>query len=144
MGKLEVPVSTLGSLLLYRECRIIQRTVLEMLLVGVLHLDDELLALLILAVHVEDGLAVGVHIPHVLAVEEFHVLDDLLLSEKRVKEVDKKVFVGRSTKNALEAKVGQQADVSSFRLFHIEWILIFQYIIFTSAKLHLLCENKNV
>ncbi len=53
-----------------------------MLLESVLHLNDKLLAFLILAIHVEYGFTVGIDIAYILAVEEFHVLDDLFFPEQ--------------------------------------------------------------
>ena len=75
--QLEVPVATRG-LLADGVCGIEDAAVLEELLVDVLHLDDELLAAVVLAVHVEDCTALTDVGPEVLAVEVVDVGDDLL------------------------------------------------------------------
>ncbi len=114
----KVPVGPLGSLLAYGEGGVEEGTVFEELLEGVLHLHDELLAVLVLAIDIEYGLAVGIHVTHMLAVEEMHVSDDLLSVEQRVEEIDEQILVGRGAEYALEAKVGEQTYVPFFRLSH--------------------------
>ena len=106
MVKFEVPVCTLGSLFTDRECGIEQRAVLEILLVSVLHLNDELLALLILAIHIKDVLALSKDIPHMLTVQVLHILDDLKTVKQRVQKVDEQILVRLCSKDALETKIG--------------------------------------
>ena len=90
-----------------------------MFLKCVLHFNNELFALLILAVYVENSLAVCINVSHVLAIEIFHVFDNLLFSEQRVQEVYEQVFIEGGSKYALETEVCQQTDISFFRLSHI-------------------------
>ena len=78
MFKLIVPNVTLLGLLADWEGCVVERTVFKKSLIGILHLDDKLLALLVLTIDVENGLAVGTDIPDMLAIEERHVLYDLL------------------------------------------------------------------
>ena len=75
-------------MVLYGESGVEDAPVLEELLFGLLHLDDECLALLVLAINVEDGAAVSKAVAQVLAVEVSEVVDDLLALEERVKETD--------------------------------------------------------
>ncbi len=89
MLKPEVPLGTLLGLLTYRECSIIQRTVLKIGLVGILHLHDKLLALLVLAIHIKDGLALRIYITHVFAVKKGHILYHLFPIKQRVQKVNK-------------------------------------------------------
>lgn len=88
MVETEVPVASLGSLFAYGKCGVEQGTVLEIPLIGILHLDDELLATLILAINIEDGLALGKYVAHMLAVKIANVGDNLLAVKHRVKEID--------------------------------------------------------
>ncbi len=81
VSQFEIPVRTLGRLLLDGKGGIIERPVFEMLLIGVLHFHDELLTLLVLAIDVENSLAVGIDISYIFAIEILYVLDDLLLTE---------------------------------------------------------------
>jgi len=120
MGQIEVPVCALRCLLFDREGGIVQRPVLEILLVGILHFHDELFALLVLAIHVEDGFPVCVDVSDMFAVEVFHISDDLFFLEQGVQEVDEQVLVGLGAENALETEVGEQADISFFYLSHVD------------------------
>ena len=112
--ELVVPCVALLGLLADWEGSIVERTVLEIGLGSVLHLYDKLLALLVLAIDVENGLAVGTDIPDMLAVEERHVLDDLLAIKEGVEKVDEQVLVWNSAEDALETEIGQQTDISFF------------------------------
>ena len=118
MVKLEVPVSSLWSLFTDGEGRIEQRAILEIPLISILHLHDELLAILILAIHIEDSLAFSVDIPHMLTVQVLHVLDDLKTFKQRVQKVDEQILVRLCPKDALETEIGQQAYISFFYLSH--------------------------
>ena len=129
----EVPVGPLLGLFAYGEGGVEERSVLEMLLVGILHLHDELLSLLVFAVHVEDGLAFSIHIADMLVVQVFHVLDDLETFKQRVEEIDEQVLVGLCSENALEAEVGQQADVAFLCVSHV---LIYKMCAYAMAKVH--------
>ena len=113
-----VPRVAFGRLLADGEGGIIDRPVLEEFLRGVLHLDNKLLSVHALAIHVEDGLALGVYVANVLRVAVFQVLDNLPSVEEAVKEIDQQVLVGGCAEYALETEVGQQTDVSFFYSIH--------------------------
>ena len=112
--ELVVPYIALHGLLADWEGSIVERTVFKKSLIGILHLDDKLLTLLVLAIDIENGLAVGTDIPDMLAVEERHVLYDLLAIKEGVEKVDEQVLVGNSAEDALETEIGQQTDISFF------------------------------
>ena len=94
MVELEIPFITLGSLLTDREGGIEQGTVLEVCLVGILHFHDKLLAVFSFAIYIEDGLAVGIYISHVLRVQILHVLNNLSSVEQAVEETNQQILVG--------------------------------------------------
>ena len=118
VAQLEVPVRTLASLLPDGERGVEQRAVLEELLVGVLHLDDELLAVLTLAIYVEYCLPVGIEVADMLVVHVHHVLHHLCAVEQAVEEAYQEVLVRCSAEYALEAEVRQQAYVSVLYCLH--------------------------
>ena len=111
--QLEVPVASHG-LLPDGERGIVDAAVLEVVLLGLLHLDDELLALLVLAVDVEDGLAVDVACAEMFVVEVGDVADDLMTVEQGIEETDEQVLVHLRAEELLEAEVGVWVDVSFF------------------------------
>ena len=92
--ELVVPYIALLGLLADWEGSIVERTVFKKSLIGILHLDDKLLALLVLTIDVENGLAFRADIPDVFAVEKCHVLYDLLAIKEGVEKVDEQVLVG--------------------------------------------------
>ena len=94
MVEFKVLIITLGSLLTDRESGIEQGTVLEVCLVCILHFHDKLLAVFSFAIYVEDGLAVGIYISHVLRVQILHVLNNLSSVEQAVQETDQQILVG--------------------------------------------------
>ena len=53
-----------------------------------------------------------------LAIEERHVLYDLLAIKEGVEKVDEQVLVGNSAEDALETEIGQQTDISFFWISH--------------------------
>ena len=112
--QLKVPRGAFRCLLADGEGGVVERAVLEIRLVGVLHLHDELLAALVLAIHVEDCLALRINVAHVLAVEVRHVTDHLLAVEEGVQEVDEQHLVGLLAEDALEPEIGQKADIFFF------------------------------
>ena len=122
MIELEIPVTALWCLLANRESGVEEGAVLEISLVGILHFNDELLAVFSFAIHVEDGTAVGIDIPDVLRVQIRNVLYNLSAIKQAVEEADEQILVHCRSKNALEAEIGQQADVSFFYLFHTIFI----------------------
>ena len=114
MVELEIPFITFGCLLTDRKGRIEQSTIFEISLIGILHFYDELLAVFSFAIHVEDSLAVGINITDVLRVQIRNVLNNLSAIEQAVEEANEQILVHCCSKNALEAEIGQQADVSFF------------------------------
>ena len=118
----EIPVIPLRCLLTNRESRIEERSVLEIRLVGVLHFNDELLAVFPFTIHVKDGFAVGIDIPHVLWIQIRNILHNLSAIKQAVEEANQQILIHCRSKNALEAEIGQQADVSFFYLFHTIFI----------------------
>ena len=94
MVEFEIPFITLGSLLTDREGGIEQGTVLEVCLVCILHFHDKLLSVFSFTIYVEDGLAVGIYISHVLRVQILHVLNNLSSVEQAVEETDQQILVG--------------------------------------------------
>ena len=117
-GEIEVPVGAFLGLLADGERGIKQGAVLEEFLIGILHLDNEFLAVLALTIHIEDGLACRGVVAEMLGVEILHVLDNLLAGEEAIEEIDQQVLVGSSAEYALETEVGKQADVSFFYSIH--------------------------
>ena len=55
--EMKVPIATTLCLFVYGERRIIYSAVLEELMVYILHLHNELLSLVVLAINIEDGTA---------------------------------------------------------------------------------------
>ena len=94
MIELEVPFITLGSLLTDRKSGIEQGTVLEVSLVCILHFHDKFLAVFSFAIYIEDGLAVGIYISHVLRVQILHVRNNLSAFKQAVEETDQQILVG--------------------------------------------------
>lgn len=68
-----------------------------------------------------------------LVVQVFHVLDDLETFKQRVEEIDEQVLVGLCPEDALEAEIGQQADVSFLCVSHV---LIYKMCAYAMAKVH--------
>jgi hypothetical protein len=78
----------------------------------ILHLDDELLALLVLAVQVVDGFAVGFGSALLLGVQVREVLDLLAVAEYLVEKVNQQFLVELRAEQPLEAKIGERIDVT--------------------------------
>ena len=122
MIEFEIPVTSLGSLFTDWESGVEEGAVLEISLVGILHFHDELLAVFAFAIYVEDGLAVGIYISHVLRIQIRHILHNLSAIKQAVEEANEQILVHCRSEYSLEAEVGQQADVSFFYLFHTQFI----------------------
>ena len=91
--QVEVPVASTLCLLAYGEGGIVDGAVLEKLLVNVLHLHNKLLALVVLAIHVEDG-AAGIHaVAQLLGVKVRHVLHVLFAMKHGVQKADEQLLV---------------------------------------------------
>ena len=85
--ELEVP-SSLWRLLLDEEGAVENASVLKVFLFGLLHLYEEFFSLVVLAVHVEDGLPLCGVVTEVLHVEVVEGFDDLGPVKQRVEEAD--------------------------------------------------------
>ena len=108
-----VPVLTLRSLLTYGERRVIQAAVLEVRLLGLLHLDNEAAAVGGRAVNVEDGTAVAIAVAKMLAVQILHIGNlGLRLTKKGIEETDEQVLVHLGAEKLLEPKVCIRVNVS--------------------------------
>ena len=93
MVELEVPVTTLRSLLTNREGGIEQGTVFEVGLVCILHFHDKLLAVFSFAIYIENSFSVGVDVAHILWIQILHVLNNLSPIEQAVEETDQQILV---------------------------------------------------
>ena len=114
----EIPFTPLWCLFTNRESGVKKGTILEIRLVGILHFNDELLAVFALTIYIEDGSAVGIDISHMLRVQIRYVLHNLSAIKQAVEEANEQILVHCCSKNSLETEVGQQADVSFFYLLH--------------------------
>ncbi len=109
--QLVVPVAAPG-LFADGECGIEHATVLEKLLLGLLHLNQELLATVVLAIDIENSLAVKLLRAQLLAVQVGQGGDDLLTGQQRVQETAQQLLVNLRAEQFLESKVGIEIDVS--------------------------------
>ena len=112
----EIPKAFL-PLILYRESSVEYTPVLEELLLGLLHLNDERLALLVLAVDIEDGTAVAIAIAEVLAIEIGKITHHFLAFEERVEEANQQILVKGSSEQLLKAEVRVGIDIFTFSHF---------------------------
>ena len=113
--ELEIPVTPL-SLFTDGESGIKHTTILEIVLLRLLHFYNESFAGNVFAVHVENGLAVQHAATQLLAVAIGDVTYLLMPLEERVEETDEQFLVHFSAEKLLEAKVGIWVDVFSFHL----------------------------
>ena len=109
--QLVVPHS-LGGLLADGEGGVIDAAVLEELLLALLHLHQEVLPLLVLAIHVEHGTAVVFLRAQTLRVEVGDVPHHFLPVQQRVEEADEQLLVDFRTEQLLESEVGIKVHVS--------------------------------
>ena len=81
------------------------------------HLHNELLAVLTLAKHVEDRLAIGITLTQMLRIQILHILHHLLSVEQAIQKANQQLLIRSRPENSFEAEVGQQTDVSvSYRI----------------------------
>lgn len=109
----KIPVVSAFGLLAYRKGGIEYAPVLEIILFGFLHLHDELLAALVLAIHIEDGLAVERSFPQLLGGEKSQRRDTGLFGQYRIQEINQKVFVYLCAEQFFETEIGKGVDVSA-------------------------------
>jgi len=88
------------------ERRVIDRAVLEPLQLCLLHLDDDLVALLVLAINIEYGAPVLLCVAQQLVGQQCEALDDLSPLQQGVDKVERQVLVGLRAEEVLEAVVG--------------------------------------
>ena len=108
-----VPVSPL-ALFLDGKGGVVEASVLEELLFPALHLNQDLLAPLVLAIHVEHGLAVGLADAEVFRVEVRERTHLLFSLEQAVDEADEQVFVHLRSEKLLEPEVRIRVHVAVF------------------------------
>ncbi len=112
--QVEIPVAAALSLLADGKGGIVNRAVLEELLVDVLHLHDKLLAAVVLAVNVEDGTARVQTVAELLGVQVSNVAHVLLAVEYGVQKTHKEFFVELRTEQTFETEISMRIDISLF------------------------------
>ena len=118
--KFKIPYSFL-PLILNRESGIEHTSVLKKLLLSLLHLYDERLALLILAVYIKDGTAVAIAVAKVLTIKIGKISHYFLAFEQRVEKADQQILIERSTKQFLKSEVCIRIDI--FGISHFFYVL---------------------
>ena len=102
---MKVTIATTLCLFAYGERRIIYSAVLEELMVYILHLHNEHLFLVVLAIHVEDG-AAGIHaVAQLLGVKVRHVLHVLFAMKHGVQKADEQLLVKLRAEQALKTEI---------------------------------------
>ena len=100
--------STLLRLFTDWESGIEDGTLLEKILLGLLHLDDELLAAAAFAIDIENGPAVGVERANPFIFQKGDGLElALLIAEKLVQEIHEDVLVRLLSEEFFETEVGE-------------------------------------
>ena len=102
---MKVPVTSTLCLFAYGECRIIYSAVLEELLVYILHLHNELLALVVLAINIKDGTASISTIAKLLRIKIRDILHVLLAMKHSVQKADEQLLVKLRTEQALKTEI---------------------------------------
>ena len=96
---------------------IIDTAVLEIGLLGLLHLHNEAAPVLRHAIDIEHGTAVAKAVAQVLSVEILDILNLLLAAiQQGIQETDEQVLVHLSAEKLLEAEIGVRIDVSLARI----------------------------
>ena len=104
---------SLGGLLADGVGSIVDAAVLEVVLLGFLHLDDKAPAVVRLAIDIEHGPAVSVAVAQMFAVEVLHIhYLTLAAAEQGIEEANQQVLVQFGAKQLLEPEVGVRVDVS--------------------------------
>ena len=107
----------LVSLFPNRKRRIIKTAVLEKLLLPALHLHQNLLTLLVLAIHVENRAAVSLARPKMLRVKVSQILDLLLPSQQTVDETLQQVLVHLGPEQLLETEIRVRIHIPVRKIF---------------------------
>ena len=93
---------------------LIDGAVFEELLIHILHLDDKLLALLVLAIDIKDG-APGIStVAQLLRVEVSHILYILFATKQCVEETYQQLLVELGAEKAFETEISMRVDVSFY------------------------------
>ena len=90
---MKVPVASTVCLLTYGKRRIINSTVLEEFLIDILHLNNKLLAFVILAIYIKNGTAGICTVAKLLRVEIRNVLYVLLAMKHGIQKADEQLLV---------------------------------------------------
>ena len=136
-----VPLLTLHRLLTDGEGRVIDATVLEILLLSLLHLNDETAAVARHAVHIEHCAAVTVAFTEILCIQILNIQNLLLPPvEQRIQETDEQILVHLGTEQLLEAEVGVGVDVAARIHFAVSF-LCFTLLLHNTLNLRV---NKSV
>ena len=114
--KFKIPNSFL-TLILDRKSGIEYTSVLKELLLGLLHLNDERLSLLILTVNIKDSSAITIAIAKVLTVKIGKIPHHFLAFEQRIEEANQQILIERSTEQLLKAEVRVGIDIFTFSHF---------------------------
>ena len=102
---MKVPVTSTLCLFANGEGRIIYGAVLEELLVYVLHLYNELLALVVLAINIKDGTASISTIAKLLRIKIRDILHVLLTMKHGVQKADEQLLVELRAKETLKTEI---------------------------------------
>ncbi len=110
-AEFKVPLAFEG-LFLDWEGGVVDAAIFKEVLFGFLDFDDEAIAVLGLAVDVEDGFTIELCTAKVFGVFEREILNVVMGGQKRVEEVDQQTFMRFGAEDAFEAKVGEETDIS--------------------------------
>ena len=110
-AEFKVPFAFEG-LFLNREGGVVDTAVFKEVLFGFLDFNDEAFAVLGLAINIEDGFTVNNLTSELFGVFEGEILNVVMGGQERVQKVDQQPFVRFSAEDALEAKVGEEANVA--------------------------------
>ena len=102
---MKVPIATTLCLFAYGERRIIYSAVLEELMVYILHLHNELLSLVVLAINIEDGTASINSVAKLFLVKIRDILHVLLAMKHSVQKADEQLLVKLRAEQALKTEI---------------------------------------
>ena len=92
---------------------VIESTVFEKILFAFLQFDDEFLTAFVLAIEIEDGLAVDIGVAELFGLQVGQITDlALLLFVEFIEEIEEQVFVLFYAEGLFEAVIGEQIDVA--------------------------------
>ena len=102
---MKVPIATTLCLFAYGERRIIYSAVFEELIVYILHLHNELLSLVVLAINIEDGTASINSVAKLFLVKIRDILHVLLAMKHSVQKADEQLLVKLRAEQALKTEI---------------------------------------